>query len=116
MPALNRNLRSRTAGGVCAALGLWLIASPWIFAYDGRYSVMNGVVVGALVSILGTIRLASPHEGPTANGIMLLLGFWIIVSPWVSGYAANKAALSNNMMVGVLVTALAIWGARATAV
>ena len=40
---------------------------------------------------------------------------WTIVSPWASGYAINKAAVADELMVGVLVTALAIWSLPATA-
>ena len=47
-------------------------------------------------------------------GIKVLLGFWTIVSPWGTGYVANKPALANDLMFGVFVMALGIWSARAT--
>ena len=112
MFALTRNFKARTASGINVLLGIWLIASPWVFDYSGRSPVLNSVFVGALIATLAAIRLALLHESAAVNGVSLLLGFWTIVSPWVSGYVANKAALANNLMVGVLVTALTIWSAR----
>jgi hypothetical protein len=113
--AFSRNFKARTASGINVVLGIWLMASPWVFDYSGRFPVLNSVFVGALIAMLAAIRLASLHDSAGLNGISLLLGFWTIVSPWAIGYVANKAALANNLMVGVLATALAIWIARATA-
>jgi hypothetical protein len=113
MFALSRNLQARAASSVNVVLGIWLIASPWVFDYSGRAPVLNSVFVGALIATLAAVRLASFHERAGLSGINLLLGFWTIVSPWASGYVANKEAVANNIMVGVLVTALAIWSTRA---
>jgi hypothetical protein len=113
--ALSRNFKARTASAINVVLGIWLMASPWVFDYSGRYPVLNSVFVGTLIAMVAVIRFASLHESAGVNGIGVLLGFWTIVSPWASGYVANKAALAKNIMVGVLVTALAIWSARATA-
>ena len=118
MSALSRNLQSRIASGSNVALGIWLIASPWVFDYSGRAPVLNSVLVGVLIAMIAALRLASLHQSAHRSaglsGINLLLGFWTIVSPWANGYAVNKAAVANNIMVGVFVTALAIWSMRAT--
>jgi hypothetical protein len=115
MLASSRSFKERTASTITVLLGIWLIASPWVFDYSGKYPVLNSVFVGALIAMLAAIRLVSLRESAGVNAISLLLGFWTIVSPWATGYVANKAALANNLMVGVLVTALAIWSARAAA-
>lgn len=109
------SLKASTASAISVLLGIWLIASPWVFDYSGKYSVLNSVLVGALIAILAAIRLVRLRESAGMNALSLLFGFWTIVSPWASGYVANKAALANSLMVGVLATALAIWSARATA-
>jgi hypothetical protein len=44
----------------------------------------------------------------TASGINILLGIWLLVSPWVFGYqAAGSAAIWNSVIVGVLIAILA---------
>jgi SPW repeat len=114
MFALSCDLQARIASGANAVLGIWLIAAPWVFDYSGRAPVLNSVLVGALIAMLAAIRLASLHQSPGVSGINLLLGFWTIVSPYASGYAANKGAVGNNILVGVLVMTLAICSMRAT--
>jgi hypothetical protein len=114
MFALSRNFQARTASGVNVVLGIWLIASPWVFNFGGRAPVLNSVSVGALIAMLGVVRLAALHESAGMSSINLLLGFWTIVAPWASGYVANKGAVANNIMVGVFVIAFAVWSARST--
>src|ERR1700677_4521292 len=104
MFASSRSFKERTASTITVLLGIWLIASPWVFDYSGKYPVLNSVFVGALIAMLAAIRLVSLRESAGVNAISLLLGFWTIVSPWASGYDANKPAVANNLMVGVLVT------------
>jgi SPW repeat len=46
------------------------------------------------------------HSGQvrTASGINLILGIWLIISPWIYGYAANQSApATSSVIVGILV-------------
>jgi hypothetical protein len=43
-----------------------------------------------------------------ASGINILLGIWLIISPWVFGYASvGPAAMWNSVVVGALVLIMA---------
>lgn len=43
-----------------------------------------------------------------ASGINILLGIWLLVSPWVFGYQpAGSAAIWNSVIVGALIAILA---------
>jgi hypothetical protein len=112
MLAPSRNWRVRAASVGSALLGIWLIASPWVFAYGRSYPALNGVVTGTVLAALATARLFSRQASAVADRARLLLACWTIVSPWASAYAANKPAAANNLMVGILLTALALWGAQ----
>jgi hypothetical protein len=114
MLASSRNFKADTASALSGLLGIWLVSSPWVFDYGGKYPVLNSMLVGALIAMLAAIRLFSSRGGAAVNGMRVSLGLWTIVSPWASGYVANKPAVANNLMVGVFVTALAIWSGRAT--
>lgn len=47
-------------------------------------------------------------QARTASGINVLLGIWLIISPWVFGYAsAGPAVMWNSVVVGALVLILA---------
>jgi hypothetical protein len=42
-----------------------------------------------------------------AGGINLLAGLWLIISPWVFGYANQPGALWNSIVIGIAITILA---------
>lgn len=106
--------QARTASGTNILLGIWLIVSPWTFDYSGRSAVVGSVTVGALIALLAAIRLASLRNSAGLSGINLLLGFWTAASPWAYEYATSRGAMLDNIIVGILVAALAIWSAIAT--
>lgn len=41
-------------------------------------------------------------------GIIILVGLWLIVSPFILGYAGIDAALWNSLIVGVIVVGIAL--------
>jgi hypothetical protein len=47
-------------------------------------------------------------QARTASGINVLLGIWLLVSPWLFGYSAvGLPAILNSVIVGALVAILA---------
>jgi hypothetical protein len=105
--------QARTASGINILLGIWLIASPWVFDYSGGPAV-NGVFVGTLIAILAASRLASLRNSAGLSAINVILALWTIVSPWVYGYSANVGAVRDNLLLGVAIATLAIWSGSAT--
>ena len=102
----------RFASGVNLVLGLWLIASPFIFQHGS--SGWNSIIVGAVIAILAWIRVANPNQATWLSWINVILGIWIFISPWVYGYSANAGALWNNLIVGAIIFIFGIWSALAT--
>lgn len=41
--------------------------------------------------------------------IQLVLGLWIIVSPWILGFAYINTILWSNIFTGVFVVVVALW-------
>lgn len=105
---------ARTASTINILLGIWLIASPWIFDYGGRPAVLSSVMAGALIAIVATSRLASLRSTAGLSGVNLLLAVWTIASPWLCEYTANVAAVLDNVILGVVVAALALFSGSAT--
>ena len=104
------------ASSVNILLGIWLIASPWVFDFSGRPAVLSSVFLGVFIALLAAIRLATLHSSAALSGFNLLLALGTVAAPWELGYEANTGALVNDLIVGVLVAALAIWSASATVV
>ena len=86
--------------------GLWLAASPFALGYRAETSpTWNALVVGtliALVALHALYRVFAWQEWAT-----LVLGLWLIASPWVLGFSAMPAVMMNAVIVGALIAALA---------
>jgi SPW repeat len=106
--------QARTASTINMLLGIWLIASPWIFDYGGRPAVLSSVMAGALIAIVAANRLASLRSTAGLSGVNLLLAVWTIASPWLCEYTANIGAVLDNVILGVVVAALATFSGSAT--
>ncbi|PIU98604.1 hypothetical protein COS61_00490 [Candidatus Wolfebacteria bacterium CG03_land_8_20_14_0_80_40_12] len=43
------------------------------------------------------------------NWIQLVLGLWVLVSPWLLGFAEVSTALWSNLIIGALMAIAALW-------
>jgi hypothetical protein len=87
-------------------LGLFLIASPWLFGFSGEQAATwNAALVGVLlgaVALTGVIDLRE-WEGWAS----LALGLWAIIAPWVVGFAGVVNAMWTHVGVGLATAILA---------
>jgi ABC-type molybdate transport system permease subunit len=89
-------------------LGLWLFVSPWALAYaDHQAAAWNAYVLGAAVVVLAAIAAYMPQVWEEM--INTMLGIWLILSPYVLGFASNTMIALHTVVMGVLVTAFAVW-------
>jgi hypothetical protein len=85
-------------------LGGYLFVSPFLFAYAGRADRLDAWLTGSLlvlVSIAALLAFAKWEEWTT-----LALGLWMVVSPWLLGFA-HTTAMHIVIGVGCLVVYLA---------
>ncbi len=92
-------------------LGIWLLLSPWVFGYQtaGSAAIWNSVIIGALIAILAASNCFSEHVRTGPNWINVPLALWTMISPLVYGYTANTGGLGDNLVLAVLIAALAIY-------
>jgi hypothetical protein len=105
---------AKAASAIVLILGIWFFFSPWIYGAAGQGNAWNAWIVGALLSIFGTIRASRPVGTVALSWINAVLGVWVFFSPWIFGYAASTGRFINNLCVGVIVFVLAILSARST--
>jgi len=101
-------------------LGLWLIVAPSLTSGAGHGpAAWNSWSAGIAVLTLTAFAMYKPSVSADAFGV--LLGIWLIASPWVLGFvelpaaateAALPAAATNAVVVGVLVIGYALWAMR----
>ncbi|MDZ7705360.1 MAG: SPW repeat protein [Trueperaceae bacterium] len=100
------------ASGLNLAFALWLIITPFVFAYDHALATWNGVVVGALVGVFAVVRLQNRFGAPWLSWLNVMLGAWLFVSPFVLGFNTLFVALWNNLLLGFFVAVAGLWSVR----
>jgi flagellar biosynthesis protein FliQ len=118
MLTLTRNYvaQARAASSINVLLGIWLLVSPWFFGYSavGLPAILNSVIVGTLVALLAASRQVSPPTSTNSSYLIPTLALWTIASPWMYGYAANLSGRRDNVVLGIVMAALAIWSCGAS--
>jgi hypothetical protein len=94
-------------------LGLWVLISPWVLAYTASSNATgNAVVVGILVAVAGL--LATTQWQMWEEWAELVLGIWLIISPWVLGFSDVKSATYNDVILGIVIAVLGAWSLATT--
>jgi len=93
------------------ALGAVMVASPWLLGYAGlEGATMNAVIIGFLVFALSALALTLLDRWEV--WINAALGIWLILSPWLLGFAVYDPARLSHLGIGIVVLAIAaseIW-------
>jgi len=88
-------------------LGVLIGFSPWLAGQQGDQMVnWNAVIVGALMIALGALELTGLQRWEQ-NG-EIACGLWLIVSPFIFGYAEADALRYWHFVLGALVALLAV--------
>lgn len=89
-------------------LGLWMVASPWIFGFAADQNpAWTAWLLGVAIVVFAGIAVYMHKAWEEA--INIILGVCLIASPWVAGFADQRAPTMNSVIVGVLVTAFGVW-------
>jgi hypothetical protein len=88
-----------------AILGFWLLASPNVLEYGERAASQNAFLIGVLLVVIAFVEITVFR--PWEEWINVILGAWLLVSPWVLG--ASLPATTNLVVVGALVLGLALY-------
>jgi hypothetical protein len=82
------------------AVGLFLIGSPWLFAFPYSPARTNAVAAGALLTVIS--GLAILVFAKWEEWISLLIGCWVLISPWVLGFP-HSSSMHVAVFVGITV-------------
>jgi SPW repeat len=93
---------------VNAVLGVWMVLSPWAAGYwDDLAASTNAVLIGLALSAAALGAALAPRAWEEWTEV--LLGLWLIVSPWALGFSAFAAAMAVAVATGIVVMGLALW-------
>src|SRR5512143_706761 len=89
-------------------LGIWLIVSPLALAYTAQAApAWNAYVVGAVIAVLSASALWQFQKWE--EWLSAVFGAWLVISPWVLGFSASQVPTWNQIVVGIIVGAVAFW-------
>lgn len=104
-----------STSGINILAGLWLILAPFALDYATvEAALWNSVIVGIAVAVMAIVRVTQPREYEGVSWVNFVLGIWLVVSPFVLNLMNIEALVWNNIIVGVIVLALAATSAMAT--
>ena len=88
-------------------LGVLTGLSPWISGQMGSQTMMlNAILVGAIVFVLGEYEAADLHRWQKAGEIAL--GSWLAASPFIFGYSADGTLRFWHFVLGAVIVILAV--------
>jgi hypothetical protein len=94
------------------ALGIFLFATPWLFGFSRAVAKDDVWASGLLIVLCSALTLVAFKE--RNEWINLIIGLWLIVSPWLLGFA-HTTAMQISIGVGLVVAylaALELWLVR----
>ncbi|HSR34763.1 MAG TPA: SPW repeat protein [Anaerolineae bacterium] len=93
---------------ISCALGAWAAVAPFVFPWDVCTWVwLAGIIPGILVFLLsGGYALRPGKSLAWLQWLSALLGVWLIVSPFIAGYAIVLDVVLGNFLPGALIAIL----------
>lgn len=98
----------RGASWINVLIGAWLIASPWILGFTDWAATSNHVLFGFLIALLAAPSAVIASRVHTFSWMNAVFGGWLLLSPWLLGYADDGAAGVNSMVAGIVVAIFAL--------
>ncbi|MDX3191728.1 SPW repeat protein [Streptomyces sp. MN03-5084-2B] len=97
-------------------VGAWLVVAAFLFDYSvtlaGSAGFWNVLLCGAVVAVVAAVRLVAPRAAGWLGLVNVLVGFWLIVSPFALGYPVEEghrdAAKTNALVAGILVAVFSV--------
>jgi len=91
------------------ALGLWLVAAAFVLSHATGNAIVEDVITGLLVALaaLWAARAYRTFLSRAATWMVALTGLWIAAAPFTLGYERPSLSVANEVVVGLVICALA---------
>ncbi|MGZ5092131.1 MAG: SPW repeat protein [Burkholderiales bacterium] len=108
----NYGYTESAAGELEIALGIWLIATPWLLGYAEPFgpAAASAGVIGFVVLLYSLDDYFFTNEAD--EWVDGALGIGLMLSPVLLGYTDNTRATLNAVFCGFLITGIAAWAVQ----
>ncbi|MER5203631.1 SPW repeat protein [Streptomyces sp. NPDC002825] len=85
--------------------GVYAAISPWVVHFSAAMPTLaiTNLVVGIALAVLGLCMSMAPERSQDLNFVVLLLGAWLIVAPWVAARNPDTGTILSNVITGACV-------------
>lgn len=101
--------------GIASLIGLWIVASPFVFE-STTTAMWNNVIVGAAIFLLAGYnyyRMTNDlYAHAAVSSLVALLGIWALAAPFLLEMGSD-ALLWSTAISGIVVAALSAYNAYA---
>jgi hypothetical protein len=96
---------------ITVLLGVWILISPVVLGFaPGQTAVMwNSWFIGVVMLIVSAGRAVAEVPKLWQEAATLVLGLWLVISPWMLGFAAHAPARNTTIVAGLLVVGITLW-------
>lgn len=95
------------AGVVPFAVGLWLLAAPWVLGFESEGAAWNAIACGFAIAFLAFLRASGDLDSSLPGLSVLAVGAWLLLSSVLLD--SSLAAALNAVLCGGVVVVLAVW-------
>lgn len=92
--------------------GVWLFITPWILmeriagASFYNATMWNAWITGFIIASFAIMALLDLR--PWEEMVNMMVGVWLILSPWILGYAVDRTLAWNSVIAGMIVSVLSV--------
>ena len=102
----------RWQDAVLVFIGGWVLLSPWIIPYVLGSSVTGAVawshyITGLMIAATGIVAFGAYQIWE--EWVNILLGLWLLISPWVLNFTHVTVFTWNAVAAGAIVLTLSAW-------
>ena len=117
LPADMRGIAAQTTAALSLLTGLWVALSPVFLTlqHGGANANVADLIAGLAAAGIAVFALASPRGFPGLQFAGLLLGVWVIISPFIlaAKFAVATSMYWSNTISGGALVLLALAGLAA---
>lgn len=103
-------IRAHWQDRIEVALGLWLVASPFVLGFTRQPAAWSAMLAGVAVVTLAVEAFYYPEIVEEWGN--LAVGIGLAASPWLFGYDSERVAMINALGCGLAIAALSFWTAE----
>ncbi|MFB7588926.1 SPW repeat protein [Streptomyces sp. NPDC056169] len=85
--------------------GIYAAVSAWTVHFSAAQPelAISNLVVGIGIAALGLCMSMAPERSQDLNFVVLILGVWLIVAPWLVGQNPDTGTILSNVITGACV-------------